>query len=368
VTRLNRRRVLWDGEDHPGQWEGGTMKDAATGFSSGGASMTIILRAFFLWVLILVAIPANAATLRKVAAIDLPGPRGEHFDHLTIDYEDHYLLSAHVGPGILYVIDVRTEKLIAAIHGLPGITAAVSVPRFKKVYTCNWGENKVGVVSLEKMRVMKRLSTGEKPNGGTYAEPFAKIYISDTLGKEIVVIDVHTDAIIKTLHFRSETGMVQYDAVGGKVYVNLRSVNKIAEIDPASDTVVAEYPVGRCDFNHAMALDPANRRAFLLCGENDVLTVFDLDAHRPIAYVPVPSGGDDVKFDPGLRRIYVVCESGAISVIHEDDANHFRKLEDFPVPPGVHMLAVDIETHRVYAPEAEEDGRAVSRMLVYEAQ
>ncbi|MGH9865927.1 MAG: hypothetical protein ACRD4H_10990, partial [Candidatus Acidiferrales bacterium] len=94
--------------------------------------MTIILRAFFPWVLILVAIPARAATLRKVAAIDLPGPRGEHFDHLTIDYEDHYLLSAHTGPGILYVIDMRTTKVVAAVHGLPGITAAVYVPKFKK--------------------------------------------------------------------------------------------------------------------------------------------------------------------------------------------------------------------------------------------
>ncbi|MGH9866433.1 MAG: YncE family protein, partial [Candidatus Acidiferrales bacterium] len=276
--------------------------------------------------------------------------------------------SAHTGPGILYVIDMRTTKVVAAVHGLPGITAAVYVPKFKKVYTCNWGENKVGVISLKTMRVTKRLSTGEKPNGGAYAEPFAKVYISDTFGKEIVVIDVHTDAIVKTLHFRSETGMVEYDAVGRKVYVNLRSVNKIAEIDPASDTVVAEYSVGRCDFNHAMALDAANRRAFLLCGGNNVLTVFDLDGHRPIAYVAVPSGGDDVQFDPGLGRIYVACESGAISVIHEDDANHFRKLEDFPVQPGVHTLAVDIETHRVYAPEGKEDGRAVSRMLVYEAQ
>ncbi|HEV2617887.1 MAG TPA: YncE family protein [Candidatus Acidoferrales bacterium] len=330
--------------------------------------MTIMRRGFLPWVLMLVAIPAHAATLKKIAAIELPGPRGEHFDHLAIDYEDHYLLSAHTGPGILYVIDTRAGRLVAAIHGLPGITAPVYLRGLKKVYTCDWGENKVGVASLKNMRITKRLATGEKPNGGTYAEPFAKAYISDTLGKEIVVIDVHTDAIIKTLHFRSETGMAQYDAVGRKVYVNLRSVNKIAEIEPANDAVVARYPVGRCDFNHAMALDAAGRRAFLLCGGNNVVTVFDLDAHRPIAYVPVPAGGDDVKFDPVLKRIYVACESGAISVIHEDDANHFRKLEDFPVPPGVHTLAVDIETHRVYAPEANENGHAVNRMLVYEAQ
>ena len=58
----------------------------------------------------LLSLPASAATLKKIAVIDLPGARGEHFDHLAMDYEDHYLLSAHVGPGILYVIDVRYEQ------------------------------------------------------------------------------------------------------------------------------------------------------------------------------------------------------------------------------------------------------------------
>ena len=50
-----------------------------------------------------------------------------------------------------------------------------------------------------------------------------------------------------------------------------------------------------------------------------------------------------------------------------DDPNHYRKLEDFPVQKKVHSLAVDPETHRVYAPEQEADGKPVARMSVYEA-
>ncbi|MGH9542827.1 MAG: YncE family protein, partial [Terriglobales bacterium] len=144
--------------------------------------------------------------------------------------------------------------------------------------------------------------------------------------------------------------MAQYDPVGRKVYVNLRSVNEVAEIDPVSERIVARFRTGRCDFNHAMALDPAGRRAFLLCSGNNVLTIFDLVRHRPLAYVPLPAGGDDVAYDSGLRRIYVACESGAIAVI-EEQGGRYRKLEDFSVPAGVHTLAVDRETHRIYAPE-----------------
>lgn len=97
------------------------------------------------------------------------------------------------------------------------------------------------------------------------------------------------------------------------------------------------------------------------------MTVFDLDQHQPIAYLPMADGADVIKFDAGLKRIYVACYSGAISVFHEDDPEHFRKLGDVPVQPKVHSIAVDEQTHRVYAPEQEENGRPVSRMIIYEA-
>ena len=50
-----------------------------------------------------------------------------------------------------------------------------------------------------------------------------------------------------------------------------------------------------------------------------------------------------------------------------DDPDHYRKLEDFPVQKKVHSLAVDLVTDRVYAPEQEADGKAVARITVYEA-
>jgi DNA-binding beta-propeller fold protein YncE len=68
-----------------------------------------------------------------------------------------------------------------------------------------------------------------------------------------------------------------------------------------------------------VALDPQHRRAFLSCEGNNVLTVFDLDAHKAIAHLPMAKGADVVMFDPGLGRIYVACSSGAISVFQMDD-------------------------------------------------
>src|SRR5437773_7844297 len=113
------------------------------------------------------AVSLQAQTLKQTATIDLPGPKGERFDYLTMDEEDHYLLSAHLGPGILYVIDVRTDKLVKAISGVPGITGVEYVPGLRKVYTSDWGEEKIGVVDLP-------LVTSPCSAGNAYFNPWTR--------------------------------------------------------------------------------------------------------------------------------------------------------------------------------------------------
>jgi len=309
---------------------------------------------------------SGASTLKKVKDYDLSGPPGKRFDYLTIDTDDDYLISAHLAANQTYVIDLHTDKVLATVTDTPGAEGVEYVPEFKKFYTSNAGDNTIGVVDMKQMKVVKKLKTESKPDGSTYAAPYHKLYVSDERGKAEAIVDVTKDEIIKTLHFDSETGMPQYDPVARKVYVNLQDDNVFGVIDPQTDEVVGKYPVGRCKGNHGMTLDPEHHRAFLACEGNELMTVFDLDKNQPIAFLPMAGGPDVIKFDPGLKRIYVACSSGAISVFQMDDPDHYRKLEDFPVQKKVHSLAVDLQTHRVYAPEQEADGKPVARMGVYE--
>src|SRR5437763_16726117 len=115
-----------------------------------------------------------------------------------------------------------------------------------------------------------------------------------------------------------------------------------------------------------MALDVEHRPALLSCEENDLMTVFRLDSHQPIASFPQAKGGDVIAFDAGLKRIYVACYTGAISVFQENDPTHFRKLGDVPVQKRVHSLAIDLSNHRVYVPEQEENGAPAAKIVVFE--
>jgi YVTN family beta-propeller protein len=309
----------------------------------------------------------GAAPLKQIANIELPGPPGKRFDYLVVDYDDGWLFSAHMGARQTYAIDLRTSHVINTIIDTPGAEGLEYVPDERKVYTSNAYDNTVGVIDLKTMKVARKIPTESKPDGSTYAAPAHKLYVSDERAKAVAVIDVRTDKMLTTIHFDSETGVPLYDSKANLVYVNLQSRDELAAIDPMTDKVVARYPVQGCKGNHGMALDVAHRRAFLACQGNNRLTVFDLDAHQAITSMPLAWGSDVVQFDPGTGRVYVACSTGAIAVFQEIDPGHFRKLENVSVPWGVHSLAVDARTHRVYAPAERDKGRGVARMLVFEA-
>jgi hypothetical protein len=69
-------------------------------------------------------------SLRKIAVIDVPGPKGQRFDYLTIDAEDRYLLSGHLGPGILYV-DKNPKNDKGVTFALFACAIVVSLERYK---------------------------------------------------------------------------------------------------------------------------------------------------------------------------------------------------------------------------------------------
>jgi hypothetical protein len=59
------------------------------------------MRRIALVLLWLARFPAGSSgpSLTQVGVIDVPGPKGQRFDYLTMVDEDHYLLSGHLGPG-----------------------------------------------------------------------------------------------------------------------------------------------------------------------------------------------------------------------------------------------------------------------------
>src|SRR5262245_13578465 len=108
---------------------------------------------------------AGGGALKQVTTIDLPGPVGRRFDYLTIDDKGRYLFSAHLAAGVLYVIDLSNNTVVATVPDVPGVEGLAYIDEGHKVYTSNWYENKIGVVDLDQMKVVKKIPTEDKPDG-----------------------------------------------------------------------------------------------------------------------------------------------------------------------------------------------------------
>ncbi len=111
--------------------------------------------------------------LRQIGTIDVPGPKGKRFDYLTIDASRHLLFSTHLGAGLLYAVDLRTNKVIKTFEDLPGIEGVELAPDINKAYTSNWLENKIGVrtsvlalkpsLTCGKMKSLQRFISRARP-------------------------------------------------------------------------------------------------------------------------------------------------------------------------------------------------------------
>src|SRR5947209_11472915 len=87
----------------------------------------------------------KSSPLRAAGYIEVPGPKGKRFDYLTVVPEKQYLFATHLGAGLLYVVDLKTNKVIKTISDVPGIEGVEVAPEANKIYTSDWYENKIGI-------------------------------------------------------------------------------------------------------------------------------------------------------------------------------------------------------------------------------
>ena len=125
--------------------------------------------------------------------------------------------------------------------------------------------------------------------------------------------------------------------------------------------IIGRYSLPGIKNPHGIALDVANRLAFVAGEENHSLAVFDLKTMKLISVYQVGEDPDVLAFDRGLKRLYVSAESGTVSVFQETDRN-LRLLGQFDIPHA-HTVAVDPNSHLVYFPLENVGGHPLLRIM-----
>ncbi|HEV2398003.1 MAG TPA: hypothetical protein VGS27_13735 [Candidatus Sulfotelmatobacter sp.] len=125
--------------------------------------------------------------------------------------------------------------------------------------------------------------------------------------------------------------------------------------------IIGRYKLPGIENPHGIALDEADRLAFIAGEENHALGVFDLRTMKLLSVDQVGDDPDVLAFDPSLRYLCVSAESGTVTVFQEAGRN-LTLFSQFDMPHA-HTVSVDPKTHLVYFPLENVQGRPLLRIM-----
>jgi DNA-binding beta-propeller fold protein YncE len=261
----------------------------------------------------------------------------------------------------LVVFDTKRRVVVANLDGFPSVHGVWAVPELGRVYASVTGEHKVAAVDMATLKTIAKVGPINYPDGITYAPDSNRVFVSDEHGDADAVIDTKTNALVTSIPLGGGAGNTVYDSGSGHILVAVHEKNELVTIDPATAKIIGRYAITGIESPHGIALDVAERLAFVAGEENHKLAVVDLITMKVLTTHSVGEDPDVLAFDRGLKRLYVSAESGHVTVFREQGKSLVSEGEFFM--PHAHTVCVDPDTHLVYFPLQDIDGHPILRIM-----
>ncbi|MHA4810879.1 YncE family protein [Flavitalea flava] len=289
--------------------------------------------------------------------IPLPGDGG--YDYIAIDEVNNHLFVSH--GTAFHVIDLATEKPIAVIDGMKGVHGIAIVNEVNKGFISDGKGSSVVVVDLTSFRILKTIPLSSQDADGIIYDPFSKkVFVFNGDGKNTSVVDINTLEEIKTIPLG---GGPEFAVADGKglIYNNIEDLNSMKVIDTKTLSVKATYPLAPCGTPTGLALDPGNLRLFTGCRANKGLSVVDAVSGKVITTLPIGAGVDAVVYDADNKLVFTSNGDGTVTIIGQQSADQYKVVQTLVTQPRAKTMAFDKKTRKIYlsAPEFEKGTRKI---------
>jgi DNA-binding beta-propeller fold protein YncE len=274
-----------------------------------------------------------------------PVSPGGGFDYVTVDSQRGRVYAAHGGGDGLLVADADTGNVLGIIK--VGDMAGVAVDQATgHVFTGNGDSKSVSEVDPSTMTILRTVPVDGPVDAIAYDPDLGRIYADEDNGTRIFVIDAKTFKHIATVALPGhKPEYIQVDPQTHDVYQNIASDSEIAVINSKSLKVSRLIKTPEITNNHPLQYDAAHH-ALLVAGENNVLSVYDRSG-KLLHKVAYPGKVDQCSWEPS--RGWLACAGGGAIVLYSFDGTSEPKLLDnHPVNPGIHTLAIDPKTGTIW--------------------
>jgi len=270
----------------------------------------------------------------------------DHWDYVAYDSVRHHLFISrdhHV-----QVVDTRTGKLFGEIANTNGVHGFAFVQDRKLGFITNGRANTIAVVNLDTLKLVDTINAGGPgPDGILYVPQLQRIFVSNSHDNSVSAVDVATRKVIATIPVGGKPEALAADNAG-RVFVNVEDKGEIVALDGKANSLLAHWSIAPCEEPTGLAIDAASERLFTVCA-NQRMMVVDAASGRLVAELPIGNHPDAAAFDPTLKTAFSSNgQDGTLTVVHEDDAEHFTVLQNLPTQEGAKTMALDDTSHSVY--------------------
>ena len=268
--------------------------------------------------------------LHAAGIIPMPGVEGR-IDHLAFDLAGKRLFVAALGNNTVEVIDINAMRVIKSIAGLHEPQGIRFLPERNRVVVANGGDGST-VFYDGTLSVVQTAKTSGDADNVRYDPKAGRVYVGygdgalgsfDPDGKPLGDIKLagHPESF-------------QLESAGPRIFVNVPSAGHVAVVDRDKRIVSATWRISAAGANYPMGLDEADGRLFLGCRRPAKLLVYDTRSGTLVTAVDIVGDTDDLFYDSAKKRLYVIGGEGFITVLEQQDADHYRQLQKLPTSGG----------------------------------
>jgi len=269
--------------------------------------------------------------LRADGIIPMPAVEGR-IDHLAVDVAGKRLFVAALGNDTVEVIDISGMRVIKSIAGLHEPQGIRFLPDRNRVVVANGGDGSTVFYDGTALSVVHAAKTSGDADNVRYDSKAGRVYVGYGNGA-LGSFDADGTAL-GDIKLAAHPESFQLETAGPRIFVNVPSAGHVAVVDRDQRAVSATWRVTAAGANYPMALDEVNHRLFLGCRRPAKLLVYDTGSGTLVTAVDIVGDTDDLFYDSSKKRLYVIGGEGFITVLEQQDSDHYRPVQKLPTSGG----------------------------------
>lgn len=290
---------------------------------------------------------APSTHYRLIKTVPLGGEGG--WDYLACDPQARRLYISR-GTHVL-VLDADTYKVVGDIPDTPGVHGIALAPELGRGFISDGRGDSVTIFDLKTLKTLDHVQTGKNPDAIVF-DPFSgRVFSMDGKSAQATAIDAASGDVLGTVPLNGKPEFAAADGTG-TVYVNIEDKSELVAFDAKSLRVSGTWPLEPCSEPSGMAMDAKHRRLFIGC-HNKMMAIVDADSGVVVSTVPIGSGVDANRFDPGTDLAFSSNGDGTLTVVRELSPDAFVVAQTVRTQKGARTMALDAKTHRVYLVTAD---------------